>query len=202
MKKMFTGNAKNRLTLGFLTGVVAVAEVCCGGSAMAATPFVLAYTDGQDPQSLTNFKSFHSNLSAVALGSAYGILANGTLDLTGLTATTTSIISSAKSYGLPIYATVSDFSNATGAFDPNISLTIDKTAASRSAAITNIVNLAVNNGFAGINLDMEGVGQETNGPTAADTSNFTAVVTALASALHAKGLKLIESVPAIDGTSA
>jgi len=203
MKKILSGNASRRFMLGAIASAIVLSEVCCGGSAFSATtPFVLAYTDGQDPQAFTNFKSFHSNLSAVALGSAYGILATGALDLTGITATNNSIISSAKSYSLPIYPTVSDYSNAIQAFDPNISQTISKTAASRATAVTNLVNLAVSNGFAGINLDMEAVGQETNGPTAADTSNFTAFVTALAAGLHAKGLKLIESIPASDGTSA
>lgn len=38
---------------------------------------------------------------------------------------------------------------------------------------------ALNNGFAGINLDVEQVGMEDNGPTAADTKNFSAFVSAL-----------------------
>jgi len=163
--------------------------------------FVLAYTDGQDPQSYTNLRSFHARLSAVALGSAYGILANGTLDLSGVTSTTTNIIAYAKTQGLPVYPSVSDYSNSTGGFDPDIMATIDSSAATRNNAVANLVNFAVTNGFAGINLDVEAVGMEANGPTAADTRNFTSFVTALATGLHAHGLKLIESIPPTDGTS-
>jgi len=163
--------------------------------------FILAYTDGQDPQSYANLQSFHASLSAVALGSAYGILADGTLDLSGVTSTTHNIIAYAKTQGLPVYASVSDYSDAAGGFDPDIMETIDSSATTRNNAVANLVDLAVANGFAGINLDVEAVGMEANGPTAADTTNFTAFVTALATALHAHGLKLIESIPASDGTS-
>ena len=163
--------------------------------------FVLAYTDGQDPQSYTHLRSFHARLSAVALGSAYAILANGTLDLSGVTSTTTNVIAYAKAQGLPVYPSVSDYSNAIGGFDPDIMGTIDSSPTTRNNAIANLVNFAVSNGFAGINLDVEAVGMEANGPTAADTKNFTAFVTALATALHAQGLKLIESIPPTDGTS-
>jgi len=171
------------------------------GSQPAPGKLILAYTDGQDPQSYTNLQSFHDRLGAVALGSAYGILADGTLDLSGVTNTTTNIIAYAKTQGLPVYASVSDYSNATGGFDPDIMQTIDGSVTTRNNAVANLVDLAVNNGFAGINLDVEAVGMEANGPTAADTQNFTAFVTSLATALHAQGLKLIESVPASDGTS-
>ena len=59
-----------------------------------------------------------------------------------------------------MYSTVSDYSNAIGAFDSNISVTIGKSATSRTNAVTNLVNLATSNGFAGINLDMEAVGHQ------------------------------------------
>ena len=187
--------------------ILILASGCSGGSgsgAVSVTPsptyFVMAYTDGQDPQSYTNLQSFHQNLNAVALGSAYGLLSDGTLDLTGLTPTTSSIISFSKSNNLPVYATVSDYSNAIGGFDPNIILTVAATAASRNNAAANLVNLAVNNGFSGIDLDIEKVGMEAGGPTTQDTSNFTAFVTVLADALHAKGLNLIESIPPSNGS--
>ena len=168
---------------------------------MQPAKFVVAYTDGQDPQSYVNLQNFHANLSAVALGSSYGLLANGKVDSSGVTATTRDIVTYAKQLGLPVYPTVSDWNNAIGGFDPNIMVTIDKSAASRNNAVQNLVNLAVNNGFAGIDLDVEQVGMEENGPTSADTANFSAFVTALAGALHARGLELIESVPPTDGTS-
>jgi spore germination protein YaaH len=186
----------NSLPLMLLLGAATLAP-----AATPPTKFVVAYTDGQDPQSYANLQNFHASLSAVALGSSYGLLANGKVDVSGLTTTTSNIITYAKQLGLPVYPTVSDWSNALGGFDPNIMATIDKSAKSRSNAVQNLVNLAVNNGFAGIDLDVEQVGMEANGPTSADTANFSAFVTALASALHARGLKLIESVPPTDGTS-
>jgi len=146
-------------------------------------------------------QTFHSDLSAIGLGSAYGMLANGTLDLSGLTTTTTDIIAYAKSEKLPLYPTVSDYSNATQGWDPAITRTVEKTATSRSHAVTTLVDFAVSNGFAGIDLDFEAVGMEAGGPLAVDTANHTAFVTALATGLHARGLQLIESVPASDGTS-
>lgn len=173
------------------------------GSAVSepTKPFVLAYTDGQDPQSYTNLQHFHASISAVALSSAYGLLADGTLDLSGITPTTTSIIAYGKSQQIPLYATVSDYSNAITGFDPNIILTVAASPALTQTAVTNLVDLAVSNGFAGIDLDIEQVGMEAGGPTAADTANFSAFVTSLAAALHARGLKLIESIPPTDGTS-
>lgn len=184
-----------------MSGALPAHAVTASKVATQPRKFVVAYTDGQDPQSYTNLQNFHSNLSAVALGSSYGLLSNGKIDTSGVTATTRDIIAYAKGLGLPVYPTVSDWSNATGGFDPNIMLTIDKSSASRAAAVQNLVTLAVSNGFAGIDLDVEQVGMEANGPSAADTRNFSAFVTALASALHAKGLKLIESIPASDGTA-
>lgn len=195
--KLFNGRAMHPIA----AGVMAMSLASCGGSAVAATPFVLAYTDGQDPQSYTNLQNFHTDISAVALGSTYGLLSNGTVDTSGLTSTTSSIISYAKTNKIPVYGSVSDFNNSTGTFDPSIMQTIDASSTSRANAVTNLVNLAVSNGFAGINLDVEAVGQESGGPTASDTTNFTSFVTALATALHGKGLKLIQSVPPTNGTS-
>jgi spore germination protein YaaH len=204
---MQTSNRGSNVLLALtllLAPMTYAAQVARDDSLTTTTPpqkVVLAYTDGQDPQSYTNLRSFHTRLSAVALGSAYGILANGTLDLSGVTTTTTNIIAYAKTQGLPVYPSVSDYSNTTGGFDPDIMQTIDSSAATRNNAVTNLVNFAVSNGFAGINLDVEAVGMEANGPTAADTRNFTAFVTSLATALHAQGLKLIESIPPTDGSA-
>src|SRR5262245_42110291 len=85
------------------------------GSVQAA-PFVLAYTDTQIGQSYTNLQAYYKNISAVGLGSAYSILASGKIDTSGVTSTNNNIIAFAKKQGLPLYPTVSDYSNATGDF--------------------------------------------------------------------------------------
>lgn len=171
--------------------IIAACTLLAGAQAVA-NPFVLAYTDGQDPQSYTNLQSFYTQLSAIGLGSAYGLTASGSIDSSGVTSTTTSIIAYAKGKKLPAYPTVSDYSNDIGGFDPNISNTILKSATNRSNAINNLIKLASANGFAGVDLDFEAV-------QPSEKANFSAFVSSLASALHGKGMKLIISAPPMTG---
>ena len=158
-------------------------------SGAQAAPFVLAYADGQVPSSYTNLQQFSSSLSAVGLGSTYSLRSNGTVSSEGMTSTTQSIIAFAKAHGLPLYPTVSDFSNDTSGFDAAVSNGILATSASRATAVANLVKLASANGFAGIDVDLEAV-------QPAGKGNFTAFLSSLSSALHVYGLKLVVSVPA------
>ena len=173
-----------------LRGLCAAFAIATGALASNATaaPFVLAYTDGQVARSYTNLQAFYGKLSAVGLGSAYAMTPAGTIDSGGVNATTNSIIAFSKSKGLPLYPTVSDYSNSYGGFDPAVSNGMLATAAKRSAAVTNMVNLAVNNGFNGVNLDFEAV-------LPANKANYSAFVAALGTALRNAGKKLIISVP-------
>jgi len=174
---------------GFVAGLACVSFACLVATSQAdAAPFVLAYTDGQIGQSYTNLQAYHAQLSAVGLGSAYNLTAAGTVGTEGMTNTTRSIISFAKSKGLPLYPTVSDYSNDTGGFDPAISKAVLASASSRTKAVTNLVNLATANGFAGIDIDLEAV-------QPADKANHSAFIASLAAGLHAQGLKLVISVP-------
>jgi spore germination protein YaaH len=154
-----------------------------------AGSFVLAYTDGQVDTSYTNLQQFAANIGGVALGSTYAMSANGSVSSAGMTTTTRSIITFAKSRGLPLFANVSDYNDAAGGFDAAVSNGVLATATSRSKAVTNLVNLATSNGFAGIDADFEAV-------QPANKANYTAFLSSLASALHVYGLKLIVSVPA------
>ncbi len=154
-----------------------------------AAPFVLAYADGQVTSSYSNLQQFASSVSAVGLGSTYSLGSDGTVSSEGMTSTTQSIIAFAKSHGLPLYPTVSDFSNDTNGFDPAVSNAILATSASRASAVANLVKLATANGFAGIDIDLEAV-------QPAGKANFTAFLSSLTSALHVYGLKLVVSVPA------
>ena len=182
--------------------LIAAALAAAASTASVAAPLVLAYTDDADPQSYTNLQAFHAHLGAVALGNAYALRANGSIDASGVTVNTGHVVAYAKSHALALYATLSDYNNTIQDWDPTISRTIEKNATNRAHAVANLVTLATANGYTGIDLDLEMVGQETNGPTVADTANHTAFVTALANALHAQGLTLIQSVPASDGTAA
>lgn len=173
-----------------LAASVTLAAATLGGDASAA--FVLAYTDGQLAQSYTNLQAYYASLSAVGLGSSYAMLANGAIDSSGLTATTNNIIAFAKSKNLPLYPTVSDYSNAYGGFDPAVSNGLLATAASRATAVNNLVSLAVNNGFAGIDIDLEAV-------QPAMKTQMTAFIQALSTALHNQNKKLIISIPPMSG---
>lgn len=173
-----------------LAASVTLAAAALGGDASAA--FVLAYTDGQLAQSYTNLQAYYTSLSAVGLGSSYAMLANGAIDSSGLTATTNNIIAFAKSKNLPLYPTVSDYSNSYGGFDPAVSNGLLATAASRATAVNNLVNLAVNNGFAGIDIDLEAV-------QPAMKTQMTAFIQALSTALHNQNKKLIISIPPMSG---
>lgn len=158
----------------------------------SAGAFVLAYTDGQLTQSYTNLQAYYGSLSAVGLGSSYAMLANGSIDSSGVTATTNSIITFAKSKSLPLYPTVSDYSNSYGGFDPSVSNGFLATASGRAAAVTSLVNLAVNNGFAGIDIDLEAV-------QPAMKTQMSSFISALATALHNQNKKLIISIPPMSG---
>lgn len=174
-----------------LVSRLTIASVCAASwmSAAHAAPFVLAYADGQVPGSYTNLQQFSSSLSAVGLGSTYSLRPDGTVSSEGMTSTTQSIIAFAKSHGLPLYPTVSDFSNDTGGFDAAVSKGILATSSSRATAVANLVKLASANGFAGVDVDLEAV-------QPAGKATFTAFLSALSSALHVYGMKLVVSVPA------
>ncbi|WP_210712600.1 glycosyl hydrolase family 18 protein [Pseudomonas sp. MWU349] len=153
-----------------------------------AAPFVLAYTDGQVEASYSNLQAFHRNLSAVGLGSTYGLTVTGKLHQDGMNETTQNIIRFAKSQSLPLYPTVSDYNEDIGAFDPAISLSILNDRALSAGTVKQLVKLAKEGGFAGINLDFEKVEPR-------NRAAFCAYVKTLGDALHAGNKKLIISIP-------
>jgi spore germination protein len=61
----------------------------------------------------------------------------------------------------------------------------------KSRLINRIISIATASGFDGVNIDFEAI-------PARDRSKLTAFMTALSNALHAQGLKLVMSVPAIE----
>jgi spore germination protein YaaH len=177
-----------------MVAALTMAAASLGGNASAA-PFVLAYTDGQIAQSYTNLQAYYGSLSAVGLGSAYAMLANGAIDSSGVTPTTNNIIGFSKTKNLPVYPTVSDYSNSYGGFDPSVSNGFLATASGRATAVTNLVNLAVSNNFAGIDIDLEAV-------QPAMKTQMSAFISALATGLHNQNKKLIISIPPMSGDGA
>nr|BFD39983.1 glycoside hydrolase family 18 protein [Pseudomonas sp. FFPRI_1] len=157
-------------------------------TASHGAPFVLAYTDGQVEASYSNLQAFHHNLSAVGLGSTYGLTVTGKLHQDGMNETTQNIIRFAKSQSLALYPTVSDYNEDIGAFDPAISHSILNDRALSTGTIKQLVKLARDGGFAGINLDFEKVEPR-------NRAAFSAYVKALGNALHAGNKKLIISIP-------
>lgn len=162
------------------------------GANAAGAPFVLAYTDGQIAQSYVNLQAHYTNLSAVGLGSTYALLADGRIDSSAMTGTTASIIRFARDKGLPVYPTVSDYSNSHGGFDPAISNAVLRDAGSRAGAVENLVALASADDFAGINIDLEAVQPRMK-------TQLSEFIRVLAQALHGAGKKLIISIPAKSG---
>ena len=157
-------------------------------TAAHAAPFVLAYTDGQVEASYSNLQAFHRNLSAVGLGSTYGLTVTGKLHQDGMNETTQNIIRFAKNQSLALYPTVSDYNEDIGAFDPAISHSILNDRALSTGTIKQLVKLARDGGFAGINLDFEKVEPR-------NRAAFCVFVKTLGNALHAGNKKLIISIP-------
>ena len=101
-----------------------------------------------------------------------------------------SIISNLQSQGIKIYPTISNEFNG-----PLVSNLVNNPLA-REVHITNIVNKVITMGYDGIDIDYENL-------AAKDKDGFSAFVTELATALHAKGKALIVTVhPKTDSTGA
>ncbi|MGC5702343.1 glycosyl hydrolase [Pseudomonas sp. NFXW11] len=179
--------ASSRGVRGFFQCLIGTYTLLLASAANAA-PFVLAYTDGQVEASYSNLQAFHRNLSAVGLGSTYGLTVTGQLHQDGMNDTTANIIRFAKAKALPLYPTVSDYNQDIAAFDPAISHSIVNDPVLSASSIKQLLKLTRDAGFAGINLDFEQVEPR-------NAEAFSAYVKALASALHGSGKKLIISIP-------
>jgi spore germination protein len=86
-------------------------------------------------------------------------------------------VAQAHARGLRVLATVSNWSEALGDFDPEIAATILAGKASRNLHAARIVQLCKNKGYDGIDLDWESL-------RAADRNRFSAFVEELAKLLH------------------
>jgi len=157
--------------------------------ALANGKMVLAYYSGYT-NNYSSLTKYYANVNAVAIDfwnitSAGAVVGNGD-------PTPTNAITFLKSKGIAIYGCISNVSDTSpDGWDPVVSHAV--TGAKRAASVANLVSFAKTNGFAGINIDFEAVDQ-------ADRKNLSDFAAALATALHAQGMKLIMTVPAFSST--
>jgi spore germination protein YaaH len=88
-----------------------------------------------------------------------------------------------RARGVDVLATVTNYSNSKGAFDPAIARKILRSPDVQARHIEALVGLCRDHGYAGLDLDWEMV-------AAADRDRFSAFVEALAARLHEEGLLL------------
>src|SRR5450830_2006430 len=89
------------------------------------------------------------------------------------------LVAAAREHNLNIFATVTNTTNADGAFSHGIAAAILASPELRRRLIDNIVTLVEDKGYDGIDLDWEAL-------KAADRDRFSSFVAELAAALHAK----------------
>ncbi|MDQ0189925.1 peptidoglycan-binding protein [Alicyclobacillus cycloheptanicus] len=122
----------------------------------------------------------------------YNINSNGSVtDATSASALST-LFADAKSSNVAVFATVTNISPSTNNFDGAYTSTILNDASTRTALEQNLVKLAVNDGYKGVDLDFENV-------KTSDQAIFTQFLTELASQLHANNKELSVTLPAETG---
>ena len=162
--------------IALLAGVTAVASTARPETASAATvrkvSAWLPYWDSRGYQSFLNNADLYSDLSPFW----YELSASGAI-VGYQGAGDTTIINGAKAKGVLVIPTV------TNNFDPARVHTMLSSASARSAHEQALVNLVVNKGYDGIDLDYESL-------LAADRSLFSTFASELATLMHQKGKKL------------
>ncbi|WP_233164108.1 glycosyl hydrolase family 18 protein [Chromobacterium sp. ASV23] len=166
---------------------IAAALICSlMGAAVQAAPMVLAYYSGY-PGNYAALSKYSANFNAAAID-FYNITAQGVVKGNGDDAPDDAI-AFLRGKKIAAYGCVSNV-DGKGNWSAGIAHAVSTSAL--QPAVANLVKFAQQNGFAGINVDFENVAQ-------GDRYNFGNFVQTLARALHAKGLKLIVSVPAFSG---
>ncbi|MCD4503875.1 glycosyl hydrolase family 18 protein [Chromobacterium piscinae] len=160
---------------------VLLAGLAFSSAAASAAPMVLTYySDYQG--NYAALTKYYSNFNAVSVD-FYNITKEGAITGNGA-ATPTNALSFLRDRKIAAYGCIS---NVDSDWSADIAHAVSTTALNQSVA--NLVKFAQANGFAGINIDFEAVAQ-------GDRNNFSNFIQVLGRALHAKGLKLIVSVPA------
>ncbi|WP_233492985.1 glycosyl hydrolase family 18 protein [Chromobacterium sp. ATCC 53434] len=160
-----------------------LAGLALAASQAQAAPMILAYYSGY-AGNYAALTQYASSFNAVAVD-FYNISAQGVVKGNGDPAPSDAI-AFLRGRKIPAYGAVSNV-DGNGDWSPGIAHAVSTAAQGR--AVANLVKFAQDQRFAGINVDFEAVAQ-------GDRNNFSAFVQTLGRALHAKGLKLIVSVPA------
>ncbi|NMC47802.1 MAG: hypothetical protein GYA52_13325 [Chloroflexi bacterium] len=153
----------------------------------------LAYYTG-DRASYDSFAMFSDHIHYLAVD-VFGVQMDGSIS----GADDLDVVSLAHSRAVQVFACVSNYNNdaAVEDFDPALAQAAILTH--RSRVIENMVALAEQGGFDGVNVDFEGLAYSSDIDD--DRAAFTAFIRELAQALHARGLQLIVSVPAATSSS-
>lgn len=98
-----------------------------------------------------------------------------------------------RAHGIDTYTCVSNYNSdpAVDGFDPALAHAAIVTH--KDVVIANLVRLGMEGGYTGVNVDFESLAYSPDIET--DRAAFTAFIHDLAAALHARGLKLVISVP-------
>lgn len=153
--------------------------------ALANGKMVLAYYSGYS-NNYNSLTKYYANVNAVSID-FWNMASDGTVVGNGDPAPTNAI-TFLKSKGIAIYGCISNVTpTLEEGWDPKLSHIV--TGPMRAVSVANLVSFAKAKGFAGINIDFEEVDQ-------ADRKNMSDFAAALATALHAQGMKLIMTVPA------
>ncbi len=170
------------LGLGGCTSPAAPVQTPSASTSASAAPakVALGYYAGDDPIVYSSVTTFTSYLNAV---SAARFEINTAGEVTGKLPNT-ELIPFDKAHSIHTYAGVYD--SAGSGFDGKLAHTAMVTK--KDTMIANLVKLAKDGGYDGLNLDFESLEMT-------DRDAYTAFVTELATQLHAAGLTLILSVP-------
>lgn len=149
----------------------------------AAGRIVLGYYAGDTETVYRSVTTFRSYLNAIAVA-RFGVGADGAV--TG-SLPNRRLLPFGRAHGMRTYACAGNF-GSDGGFDGALAhgILVDK----RTAAVDNLVKLTVAGRYDGLNLDFESM-------RPSDRAAYSRFVIDLASRLHAKGLKLVLSVPAV-----
>jgi spore germination protein len=187
------------LSLGVLASALLLTS--CGGNSGTSpspTPSPTAIPSPPATNKVVMGYWLGDNSSVTAMALFFGYLNVASADVFTVTgdggvagAVPTDLVGFDAANGIKTYACVTNYSNATGGFDP--SLAHSAIVTNKSATVRSLVALARSGGFVGVNLDIENLN---TGDLKADRAGFSAFVAELGPALHAQGLTLAISVPA------
>ncbi|MEI7548619.1 MAG: glycosyl hydrolase family 18 protein, partial [Actinomycetota bacterium] len=121
----------------------------------------------------------------------YGTRTDGSIGLNGTAGTLTTTVNALRAKGLPVVPTIAD-----GTAAPTMS-NIIANGTTRANHVQNIVNLVVNNGYDGIDIDYEVFAFSQVAQWNTIKPNWVTFVNDLANALHQRGKLLSVTVPAV-----